>query len=260
VAADAQGNTSALYDMADASLAASYERGPFGEPLRVSGKFGEANPIRWSTKYLDWETGWAYYGFRFYCPVTGRWASRDPIGEAGGVNLQGFCGNNPVNLVDPLGLLPPDAIPINGSAPNPFSPLSIPIVTSVISDSQLGGPQQHEEGVTVFKKDEKYYYKRGTPCPNGHEVIMDRDDPDAVWSLHVHPTTSPGPNPWSDYQWSKTEIPWMVNAWDIYRMTPLGVPPFRISRTTSQAWPEAYGANGVPLSQVADPTGYKTRR
>ncbi|MEI8311571.1 MAG: RHS repeat-associated core domain-containing protein, partial [Verrucomicrobiota bacterium] len=106
VAADAQGNTSALYDMADASLAASYEYGPFGEPLRVSGKFGDANPIRWSTKYQDWETGWAYYGFRFYNPQSGRWASKDPIGEQGGINLYGFVGNNPVNLIDPDGMDP----------------------------------------------------------------------------------------------------------------------------------------------------------
>lgn len=37
-------------------------------------------------------------------PETGRWASRDPIGEAGGVNLYGFVGNNSVNITDYLGL------------------------------------------------------------------------------------------------------------------------------------------------------------
>ena len=35
------------------------------------------------------------YGFRYYIPVGGRWASRDPIGEEGGVNLYGFVGNRP---------------------------------------------------------------------------------------------------------------------------------------------------------------------
>ncbi|MCX6970735.1 MAG: RHS repeat-associated core domain-containing protein [Verrucomicrobia bacterium] len=104
VVADAQGNTSALYDMADASLAASYEYGPFGETLRVSGKFGDANPIRWSTKYVDWETGLAYYGFRYFSPSLGRWLNNDPLGEAGGMNLQGFVSNNPLSLVDPFGL------------------------------------------------------------------------------------------------------------------------------------------------------------
>jgi RHS repeat-associated protein len=45
-----------------------------------------------------------YYGFRYYLPKLGRWPSRDPIGEKGGVNLYGFVGNNGVNRTDYLGL------------------------------------------------------------------------------------------------------------------------------------------------------------
>jgi RHS repeat-associated protein len=104
VAADAQGNTAALYDMEDGSIVGSYEYGPFGEPLRVSGMFAEVNPFRFSTKYEDPETGWLYYGYRYYTPATGRWASRDPIGEEGGVNLNAFVSNDPFNFVDPWGL------------------------------------------------------------------------------------------------------------------------------------------------------------
>ena len=33
-----------------------------------------------------------------------RWLSRDPIAEKGGLNLYGYVGNNPFNLIDPLGL------------------------------------------------------------------------------------------------------------------------------------------------------------
>jgi hypothetical protein len=40
----------------------------------------------------------------FYDPELGRWLSRDPIGEDGGINLYGYVGNDPVNGVDPLGL------------------------------------------------------------------------------------------------------------------------------------------------------------
>ena len=45
-----------------------------------------------------------YYGYRYYDPVTGRWPSRDPIGEAGGINLYGFVVNDGVNSVDLYGL------------------------------------------------------------------------------------------------------------------------------------------------------------
>jgi len=46
----------------------------------------------------------AYYGYRYYDPVTGRWPSRDPIEEQGGINLYGFVGNDGVNRRDVLGL------------------------------------------------------------------------------------------------------------------------------------------------------------
>jgi hypothetical protein len=44
------------------------------------------------------------YGFRYLDPVTGRWPSRDPIGEKGGLNLYGFVGNDGVTWWDFLGL------------------------------------------------------------------------------------------------------------------------------------------------------------
>jgi hypothetical protein len=48
--------------------------------------------------------GLSYYGYRWYDPVTGRWPSRDPIEEQGGINLYGFVGNDGINWVDLLGL------------------------------------------------------------------------------------------------------------------------------------------------------------
>jgi len=41
-----------------------------------------------------------------YNPTLGRWINRDPIEQAGGVNLYSYVGNNPVNWMDPEGLLP----------------------------------------------------------------------------------------------------------------------------------------------------------
>jgi RHS repeat-associated protein len=63
----------------------------------------------------DWgyQTEWAsstepglalnYLEQRYYDPAVGRFISPDPIGLAGGLNLYGYCGNDPVNCVDPTG-------------------------------------------------------------------------------------------------------------------------------------------------------------
>ena len=39
----------------------------------------------------------------YYSPNVGRWTTRDPLEEKGGVNLHAFCENDPVNSEDPLG-------------------------------------------------------------------------------------------------------------------------------------------------------------
>lgn len=42
--------------------------------------------------------------YRPYNPRVGRWLSRDPIGEEGGLNLFGYVEGSPVKNTDPLGL------------------------------------------------------------------------------------------------------------------------------------------------------------
>ena len=43
----------------------------------------------------------------FYDASVGRWVNRDPINEAGGINMHAFVDNDPVKQFDPFGLLPP---------------------------------------------------------------------------------------------------------------------------------------------------------
>jgi RHS repeat-associated protein len=73
---------------------------PFGNIISgtLVGEYG------FSTKPFVEGPDWYYYGFRYYDPVTGRWPSRDPIGERGGNNLYAMVGNNPLNSYDLLGL------------------------------------------------------------------------------------------------------------------------------------------------------------
>jgi len=102
---DQNGNVVALVNDGG-SLAAGYEYSAFGEPMRadVLDATVADNPWRYSTKYTDVETGLVYYGLRYYTPNLGRFVNRDPIQETGGLNLYGFCANNPVSRWDVLGL------------------------------------------------------------------------------------------------------------------------------------------------------------
>jgi len=63
------------------------------------------------------------YAYRVYDPIAGRWTQRDPIDYQDSENLYQFCGNNPVNSVDPNGRWireVVEAIPIIGTIINAY--------------------------------------------------------------------------------------------------------------------------------------------
>jgi RHS repeat-associated protein len=109
---DGNGNVSALVDTATGNLAAAYEYDPFGNLIaRIENPASSIqNPFLFSTKYTDTETGLLYYGYRYYQPGTGRWLSRDPLGEGGGIALFVHIQNGGINAIDPLGLVAWDDI------------------------------------------------------------------------------------------------------------------------------------------------------
>lgn len=100
---DGNGNVGQVVE-GDGEIAARYEYDAFGKAVKAEGDYDEGNAFRFSTKYFDGESGFYYYGFRYYLPELGKWGSRDPMGEEGGINIIGFPKNNAVNLIDILGL------------------------------------------------------------------------------------------------------------------------------------------------------------
>ncbi|MDF3128924.1 RHS repeat-associated core domain-containing protein [Kiritimatiellaeota bacterium B1221] len=101
VSYDANGNISEYIDLDDGTVDAHMEYDAFGQTKVLIGTKPAA--FGFSTKYQDTETGYYYYGFRYYDPETGRWPNRDPIEESGGYNLYGFVGNDAITRIDYLG-------------------------------------------------------------------------------------------------------------------------------------------------------------
>ena len=81
---------------------------PFGTPYTESSAVMDASlqPYKYNGKELDRMHGLNTYdyGARQYNPVLGRWDRMDPLCEKYyDVSPYGYCGNNPVNAIDPDG-------------------------------------------------------------------------------------------------------------------------------------------------------------
>jgi len=155
---------------------AHFEYDPYGNVAAFSGFMGVS--IRrlfcFSTKWVDTELAGAevygavgtdglyYYGYRYYSPRLGRWISRDPIEELGGLNLYGFVGNGPMFGVDPLGEWP--VLP--GPRPNippgyprdpqvhPGIPIPIGTITLDVQDCQTCAGISISFGVELYRTGE----------------------------------------------------------------------------------------------------------
>ncbi|MGA1870687.1 MAG: RHS repeat-associated core domain-containing protein [bacterium] len=81
-----------------------YTYDSFGNIVNQAGILN--NPYTYTGREFDSESGLYYYRARYYDPEIGRFLTQDPLGFAGGdMNLYVYVGNNPVNLIDPWGLL-----------------------------------------------------------------------------------------------------------------------------------------------------------
>lgn len=70
---------------------------PFG---RLVGGNSGSTGLLYAGFQQDDTTGLLYGVLRHYDPISGRWASRDPLGTIDGSNLYAYAGNNPITFVD----------------------------------------------------------------------------------------------------------------------------------------------------------------
>jgi RHS repeat-associated protein len=109
---DLMGNTTHLLNDAGQTVE-QYAYDPYGTPSFYDGSGNARSASLYDNRYLfqgasayEWLSAEAMYycRARFYLPEHGRFLSPDPIGQAGGLNLYAYCGNDPVNGSDPIGL------------------------------------------------------------------------------------------------------------------------------------------------------------
>jgi RHS repeat-associated protein len=106
---DALGSITALTDTSGA-VVERYRYSAFGVVEVLNPDFTPkvsnmpSQPFTFASREWEPESQLYFCRNRFYGPFLGRFMSRDPIGEEGGTNLYGYVDNDPVNLVDPLGL------------------------------------------------------------------------------------------------------------------------------------------------------------
>jgi RHS repeat-associated protein len=98
---DGLGSTIGLTDETGV-LKTVYSYDPFGN-TSVSGELSD-NPFQYTGREND-GTGLYYYRARYYSPELQRFISKDPIGLLGGINLYSYVANNPINWIDPSGLV-----------------------------------------------------------------------------------------------------------------------------------------------------------
>jgi RHS repeat-associated protein len=105
---DHNGNVREIYDADTHEVIETYRYSSFGEE-KIFNREGKEetkgiNPWRFSSKRYDDETGFVYFGRRYYLPELGRWLNKDPIGFDGGPNLYAYVFNSPLFHLDLYGL------------------------------------------------------------------------------------------------------------------------------------------------------------
>ena len=86
----------------------TYRYAPFGGLL--AGGVSD-NSLKFTAQWQDAATGLYYLRARYYDPTTGRFLTRDPFPGLAALpqtrHPYVYVGNNPVNLTDPAGEIPP---------------------------------------------------------------------------------------------------------------------------------------------------------
>jgi len=181
------------------------------------------NNFRFPGQYYDQETGLHYNYHRYYDPSTGRYLRPDPIGLFGGTNLFEYANNDPINSIDPEGLLKFNAEYRSGLAGYLNFRLGVfkgkVNINAGTQHYPIAGPNYVSQGLVIKIELQKYglgigtvrkalgearglmYDRYGRPIPGSgnsvHEILGN-----TPWK-RVGPVIN---SPWGDFEWAKFKL------------------------------------------------------
>ncbi|HEX3047014.1 MAG TPA: peptidoglycan DD-metalloendopeptidase family protein [Bacillota bacterium] len=130
----------------------------------------EEDEFAFTGKGFDAETGLYYFNARWYDQETGRFISEDPVGDPNNPNLYSYCRNNPLTLVDPMGLKSDDIqrpTPPKAEKPQPPPPSTID-----------GGNRPRGQNASQDQEyANKYFYRSWEQIYNYYSLLKSYNDP-----------------------------------------------------------------------------------
>ena len=174
------------------TMVARYAYDPYGRPPPgqttnfVPGSGTDLATKQYTGDYYHATSGLNLTKYRAYDSNTGRWLSRDPISERGGINLYGYVFNSSINATDPLGLRPGDHFPTADAAGEDAIRFILP--TSIAEQREYAG--------RICKCEKGNYYFATGPFPGGKTTSTPGSCPDGTTpsgAYHTHPIRGPIP-------------------------------------------------------------------
>jgi len=169
---DHLGSIRSVMDSAGTNVVSRYDYDPYGRRTLVSGS--DIADFGFTGHYFHQPSGLHLAMYRAYDANLGRWLSRDPIAESGGVNLYGYVKNNPTTLVDLFGLriLPTKFIgPIGPNDQRGLTPVQENALRELVKREQASGTIEAAKQSSITFGDrlmEPFNSSRGNTVPTSY--------------------------------------------------------------------------------------------